>query len=312
MTLPPKGDLAAAEIAFYSPAFLIALFVVIRHGFNRQLGWFYLVVLSIVRIVGSAATLYIDVNNDYSPGLIETASITSAVGTAPLLMALMGFLQRIHQGMERKGLSINIFRPLGLASLVALIIAIVGGVDESHTTNPNDLSTGKDLMEAAAVVFLCVYLALSGIAIWTIDHRRYVRADEKNLMLACAVALPFLLVRIIYTVVSAFSNQGSAFYFRNANVYIQAFMLFLMEAIIICAYFFAGLTTPKMEQMGMLQEVSKDVEGQRFGMGDTAPRQEYGRAADRHHRSAPRQQQQRSIGDYRPSRLIMNAIRDRQ
>ena len=75
--LNAKGDLSAVELAFFAPAFCIALFVLFRHGFNKQLGWLYVCLLSILRIVGAAATLYSQTKNDYSDGILETAAITS-------------------------------------------------------------------------------------------------------------------------------------------------------------------------------------------------------------------------------------------
>lgn len=312
--LQPHGDLAAAQVAFFAPALLLSAFIVLRHGLSRKLGWFYLVLLSILRLVGAACTIYMEVKNDYSPGLLTTAAITSAVGTAPLLLALMGFLERINEGMEHKGFSLMIFRPIHLTSLAALIIAIIGGINESDSS-ASDQKTGKELMEAASILFLAIYLGLAGIALRTVCNVRWVLPNEKKLLQACVIALPFLLVRTAYSVCAGFSSPGSTFYFRDVNVYVQAFMQFLMEAIVVCIFIFAGLMTPKMETREIL-DGSKDVEGHRMEIL-SGPTQESGREprgerqASRPQMQPPRhqqEQQQRNLGDYRPSRLIMNAI----
>ena len=320
--LTPRGDLAAAEVAFFTPALLISAFILFRHGFAKKLGWLYLVLLSTLRLIGASTTLYMETQNDHSSGLLETAAITSAIGTAPLLLALMGFLERIHEGMEHKGLSQTVFRPIHLASLAALVIAIIGGIDEAGS----DQKTGRALMKAACCLFLAIYLALTAITIWSLVNIRWVLATEKKLLQAGALALPFLLVRIIYSVASGFSGPSSPFYFRNVNVYVQAFMQFLMEAIVVCLYIFAGLMTPKMVKRTYMEgslEGGKDVESMEMGSVDGAPAQESGRTAPRYeqrqHRRqqpAPGAQQQRwlqprSIGDHRPGRLIMNATSDR-
>lgn len=46
--------IAIAELVVYIPVELVSLFVVLRHGFHRQLGWIYryLFVLSSIRIAG--------------------------------------------------------------------------------------------------------------------------------------------------------------------------------------------------------------------------------------------------------------------
>lgn len=307
--LTSKGDLAAAEIAFFAPALCISSFVMFRHGLRlaRNLGWLYLVTLSLLRLIGASCTLYMETQKKYTTGLYEAAFITSAIGTAPLLLALMGFLERIHQGMEHKGISLMVFRPLHLASLAGLIIAIIGGTDLDESGKYN---TGKSLFEAASIIFFAIYLGLAVITIYTVSNTRWVLATEKKLLQAGLLALPFLLVRLIYTVAVAFSPSGSVFNFLDVNVYISAFMQFMMEAIVVSIFIFAGLLTPKMVKHE-LKEGSKDVESMSMGAVD-GPAQESGRMPAREQAPRPQQQQSRSLGDYRPSRLIMSAIRDRQ
>lgn len=78
--LDSRGDLAIAEIAFYSPALLIGVAINIKQGFSGGSSWIYLVLLSILRLIGASCTLYSETQNDYSQSLEETAFITSAIG----------------------------------------------------------------------------------------------------------------------------------------------------------------------------------------------------------------------------------------
>ncbi|KAK0307681.1 hypothetical protein LTR01_005681 [Friedmanniomyces endolithicus] len=275
--LGPKGDLAAAELAFFAPALLIGLYIVFRHGFTRQMGWVYIVILSILRIVGASATLNMAATNIASTALLETAAITSAVGTAPLLLALMGFLERINTGMEHKGVSRLAFRLLHLVSLAALVVAIIGGIDRMDS-NASQVSTGQKLSETASMLFLGVYLALAGIALFGVANVRWILAGEKVLMRACVLAIPVLAVRIAYSIASAFANAGSVFYFGSVNM-----------------------------EKHQLYQGSRDVEGQKVEM-ISGPTQESGYAAPSYQQGA-RSQTPRSIGDYMPSRLIYNAVR---
>jgi hypothetical protein len=309
--LAPKASLAAAELAFFSPAFLFGVFLLIRHGFSRQLGWFYVVTLSILRIIGASVTIYMDVNHTYTASLEETVFITSAVGTAPLLLALMGFLERINLGMDRKGLPLIVFRPLHLAALAGLVIAIVGGVDEQHT-DASDYHTGRALIKAAAIIFLAIYIGLALITLYTGMNKTYILSNEWNLMRGCILALPFMLVRIIYTICAAFSSKGSIFFFADVNVYVSAFMQFLMEAIVVSIFVVAGMLTPRAPKRQHLDSVV-DVEGGNKGVEmEGRPTQHGGYAAPREQRPHRQQRQQRparQLGDYRPSRLIRDAVR---
>lgn len=45
--------IAYAELGVYIPIFILTAIVVIRHGFQKQLGWIYLAVFCIIRVAGA-------------------------------------------------------------------------------------------------------------------------------------------------------------------------------------------------------------------------------------------------------------------
>jgi hypothetical protein len=95
MTLNSRGILASVNIAYYSPALPLALLVCIRHGFGRVSGWFYLVLLCTVRIIGAACAIVIYTTANPSQGIITAATILETVGLSPLLLATLGLLSRL-------------------------------------------------------------------------------------------------------------------------------------------------------------------------------------------------------------------------
>ena len=84
-----------AIIAIYIPSIVAAVFVSIRHGFVRQLGWVYLLIFCALRIAGGAVGI-LSVHNPKSISDAEWAAILSSVGLSPLLLASMGLLQRVY------------------------------------------------------------------------------------------------------------------------------------------------------------------------------------------------------------------------
>ncbi len=294
MVLNGKGDLAIAQLAFFAPAFCVALFVFVRHGFFKQMGWFYLVTLSILRIVGASALLYAETKNDYSESLIETYAICSAVGTAPLLLSLLGSLERVSDGMKarRKEFPLPIFLAIHLAAILGLVLAIVGGVEEPTSAQAiaGGHSTGQKLIEAASVIFLVIFLSLAFITIFFFASRKdFIVYGEMKLVYAGLAALPFLTVRIIYTILVAF-DVNKNFFYRDTNIYVTAFMQFMMEAIVVIIFIATGLMVPRLAKQPMATR--NDVEG----MGNM---QSQGHA------------EKKNIGDYRPSKMIGNAMRGR-
>ena len=65
---------------------------------------------------------------------------------------------------------------------------------------------------------------------------------EKRIYFAVLAALPFLAVRLLYSLLAAFSNN-STFSIQGGNPLVQLFMGILEEFIIVVMYTLAGLTT---------------------------------------------------------------------
>ena len=150
-----RGKEAAAELAFYAPALIVAGLLCFRHGFGRQLGWFYVLALCLVRIVGAACQIAAEQNP--STGLLTAAYICSSIGLAPLVLALLGIIKRVNEGMTHGGLNPTFFRVAQLISLVGLILVILGGVDESNG-DPNKLSEGRTFMKAGVLLFFLFFI----------------------------------------------------------------------------------------------------------------------------------------------------------
>lgn len=89
----PRKVLDIIEFIFYVPALTISIFVSTRNGFGRQLGWVFLCVLSIIRLVG-AATGIASIHKP-SEELFEATFITNSAGLSPLLLAMLGMLKRV-------------------------------------------------------------------------------------------------------------------------------------------------------------------------------------------------------------------------
>ena len=84
-------------------------------------------------------------------------------------------------------------------------------------------------------------------------------------------------------------------------------MQFLPEAAVVSLFVVAGLQTPKKPRAEMIAEDDKDMTARDAHPLADAPNTS--RRQDRQGRhSRPRQERPMRLGDYRPSRLIRNAI----
>ncbi|MCJ1310020.1 hypothetical protein MMC25_003681 [Agyrium rufum] len=245
MGLTSREDLQIAYLAFYGPALLVSAVVAFKHGLQRSTGWIFLVLLAIIRIAGAGLTLYTDNETNPSKTLLTTADILASVGLSPLLGAMLGLISRAHTTMlDGRGLKQLVFRILGLLSTVALILAIIGGIDASKD-DTTDQKNGKDLTKAGILLFVLAYLLQSALTLFTWTKARYLVPEGRNFLIAVTLSIPFLAVRFIYSLLGEFDTSTTTFSPLTGNVLVQGLMSALPEFATVIIYLVAGFLTQK-------------------------------------------------------------------
>lgn len=92
MKFNSRGGISVFELVVYFPALALAAIVCSRHGFGRNVGWVFTLILCLVRLVGACCQLA--TYHSETKGLIETVLILDSVGISPLLLATLGILSR--------------------------------------------------------------------------------------------------------------------------------------------------------------------------------------------------------------------------
>lgn len=281
--LDEHGILATVELATFVPLLFVAIYVCIRQGFKMDRGWVYLMVLSTIRTAGASCLLASQSLHNPPQALGRTYAATLLFASATLLLALLGFTQRLATSMEHRGPPARLFWYIDLATLADLILAIIGVViamDDPKATS----ETSKKLREASGMLFLVVFILLAAAIFWALIGHSWVPLSEKRLLHATAASLPFLLVRIVYNVLVVYSNVGDALYWRDIDIFAKAFMGFLMEVVVVAIYSRAGFGVPRMEAkaeaiVGDSEDGESGTIRQRRDQG-RVERMEIGRAKD--------------------------------
>jgi hypothetical protein len=250
-TLDVFGQLAAATIAFYIPILVITITLVLRHGFRRDAGWIFLLIFSIVRILGGILLIAAELTRPINTNLYIGAYVLVAAGLSPLLLATLGFLRTIGQNSFSEGGSMTrVFRLLGVMATVALILAIYGG------TSTSDVNRGNTYRRAGAILFAVLYILLVGVHVMCWLRVNTLMKHRKFLLIGISSALPFLGIRVLYTVLSAFSgpisytgipakgNSLAKFNIATGDWRIHLVMGLLMEYIVVVIYTTVGAMTP--------------------------------------------------------------------
>ncbi|KAL8720860.1 MAG: hypothetical protein Q9225_002339 [Loekoesia sp. 1 TL-2023] len=245
MTLPDGSRLAIAELVFYAPALILSGFVNVRHGFRHELGWFYLVLLSIIRLVGNS--MDIAANSENNVDLFTGAAILNGVGLSPLLLAMTAMLKRVNKDLLPGPLE-RILNLIRIPILVTLVLTAYGSSKLYGEVSPSDYKHGENIARAGIIVLLLSFGLLTLITAFSFPHRRQIRTGESVMLYAVAVSVPFILLRLIYSTLVYFDTHSKTFNLTGGNIWARAFMSVVEEWITVILYITAGLMAPKIAQ----------------------------------------------------------------
>jgi len=155
----------------------------------------------------------------------------------------------------------HVFRLLRIVLTAAFALAIVGAT-EATDSSASTRSTGATLRKVGGILILACFLFMAFVhfLLWTFKDRLFTR--HRHLLLGVSSALPFLLVRCVYSVLSAFSpissfgsnvttslppakhTSLSKFSSFSGSWQIFLAMSLVMEYIVVLIYLAIGAVTP--------------------------------------------------------------------
>ena len=249
MTLSDRNIISIVEVAAYPPLLLIAIFLAFRLGYKRESGWIFLVIFSLLRIIGAGLELG-TISDPTNSHLIIGSAICSSIGLSPLFLASLGILQQVNdradmnKAEEGNKAANTPYRKLSRALIVVIIIAlvlgIVGGVKAGNDFKDMGAYNPPSESKAAAVVFAACFIGITIATVFTLIWSGRTRAT-KSLLTAVTVSLPLLLVRVAYSVASAFADSGSPFNVLSGKVWVLFGMSVIEEILVVVLYESGGL-----------------------------------------------------------------------
>lgn len=260
-TINVQDHIAIAQLAVFAPCFVAAVYLGLRHGFWKSSGWYFLIVLTLARIIGSSFRLA-TISDAKNVSLYVGWMILNNVGLSPLILALLGLIGRIIEGIRRNGQTLveSKYRKLiDTLLLVAMIVGIVGGTNSTYTVTAVGTQVQYDeLVRVSVGLTIGGFVLLVLEALLVLFRYNKIEDGEHRLLVAVFLALPFVLVRLIYSCLKVFGNSAS-----STLAYFMMSVLMEMIAVVICLGF--GLTLrvvpqpPKgdrYEMVGLREETS--------------------------------------------------------
>ncbi|THH07943.1 hypothetical protein EW145_g3038 [Phellinidium pouzarii] len=253
--LDPRGDISVAVIIIYLVVFCLALTLTLRHGFSRQAGWLYLVTFSLFRITGGATHVAAEETSPPNTNLFITAFAFEGAGLSPLLLCAMSFLGVVGSRVfeDHPLVSIAKLRLVRLAITAGLVISIIGATEADSASKSGSSST---LRRVGAIILAICYGVIFVIQLILWQSQDRLVKFQRTLLKAISCTIPFFVIRVLYTVLSAFSPTNLAgitsssssilakFNTISGSWEIYFFMGIVMELFIVSILIFFGLRLP--------------------------------------------------------------------
>ncbi|KAJ8069268.1 hypothetical protein OCU04_002930 [Sclerotinia nivalis] len=254
MTITYRNGVEIGELIVYIPSLFLSILLAFRHGFGRSSGWYFLIVFCLARIIGPCMSLA--AISSPSVSLFTGALILQNVGLSPLILATLGLLSRVLDSINRNTHTFvqpRLLKLIEILTLVGLILGILGGTNASHLYT----TTGKWIpgteSKVSNILFIVAFVALLITTILTSSSISHAENGEKRILLAVALALPFLSVRLLYSVLSTFVTHSTQFNSFTGSITILLCMSLLEELVIVVIYLAIGLTL-KVQSEDMVVE----------------------------------------------------------
>lgn len=243
MVLSGFEILSILELIIFTPALIGSIYVVYKHGHRKQLGWRFLVMICLFRLIG-ASTLLASVHHP-SAGLTITYDVMNSFGLSAVLYTALGLLSRVQSGMDHHGLPARLFRLLGLPGLAGLILSIIASVN-IFSKDPSDQSDGLTYFRVAMILFLVVFIADVLITIHSFINISHVQQRDRRLLYAVLASIFFMALRTCFSLLCAFANNPTLFSSWSLEweaILAHGSLGVLMEAIVVGIFLWAGFIT---------------------------------------------------------------------
>ncbi|ORY61463.1 uncharacterized protein BCR38DRAFT_487220 [Pseudomassariella vexata] len=240
------------ELAIYCPIIPAIIFIILIHGGRKPYTWrpiiIPLLLLSGLRISGAALGLTA-MNPDKST-LLTTATLLDTIGLAPVLCLLIGLLIRANTPVFR-GLPLWVFIPLQMVAVAATVMTAYGGRD-LYSAGQNQAQDLR-LMRAGIFLFIAAFSATVILAVTTLlKVREKCYRTERATAVCALLSVPFMSVRLAFSVGSLFSGQDSVLNPLSddeAGIWLHFFMVIVMEYVATLSATAVALTARRVVTM---------------------------------------------------------------
>lgn len=138
----------------------------------------------------------------------------------------------------------KVLRAVNILIIVSLIVGITGG--STTTPSPDGSTQPSAAAKVGSILYIVAFGFLTFIFTRSVSSWGLLPGPERRVPFAVAIAWPFILVRLLYSIFVVFLND-SHFSVVNGSVAVRAAMSVAEEMIVVMIYLALAFTLPKFE-----------------------------------------------------------------
>ncbi|KAH8171985.1 hypothetical protein LIA77_08753 [Sarocladium implicatum] len=272
--LNDQDRIAAFQLAIWTIFLFGAIFLCTKHGFSRSSGWVLLVILSLARIIGSSMRLA-TINDPTNVDLYTGWAVCSGLGLGILVGVGVGVMGRLLDSIRRERghalITTNMQRIVKLVTLGAIVLFIVGGTQADYTMGKDGVPKIEyptlSKVGVGIMIAILVFSVLEALYLTTV--RSSIPEGEKRILAAVWLAMPFVVMRLVYSVILVLGGYSPSTWFSLG-------MEVIMEIIATIIFEVMGFTLQKEVKAAPSQmDQINDPEAQ-YAPGKHTQRQGFG------------------------------------
>ncbi|KAI2779906.1 hypothetical protein F4815DRAFT_471562 [Daldinia loculata] len=223
------------------------IYIAIKHGLKHGaiVGWSFLFIFCTLRIVASA----IEIHDTHS----SSAALVASIGLSPLLAAACGILHEsraytLPKSRRPFDAPYLIFFHILVTTAIALVAAGASKINDD-TLPPDHIKRSLALVKGGMIILLLGWLSLAVITLTTFrdslvrESKKLAGSESgKKLLLAAAIAIPFLGIRVLERVVYFFT-QNQELNPVTGSLGLRVGLEVIEEIIVTLLFVFTGIMT---------------------------------------------------------------------
>lgn len=234
-------DIAIVSLILYLPLTPPALYVAFKHikfGKKYLAPWVFVNLFLLMQIIGNIIVI---ADSTSIVGIIITS-----LGLTTLLVACQTMIMEVTRNTDLSSSLIyrkqagSAFHLLTIAGAVVYSMGAATVFDPS--SSPSDISGARSLTEAGVIIFLVLVVALTVLAAFAMQAFSQM-ASFRRLYVAICVCIPFLFLRITYSLLETFDTTSSTFSPFDGSAAVRVIMEVLPLVAVAASLVAGGLLT---------------------------------------------------------------------